>query len=278
MSINSVVESAGIEFECGINNRKYRNVEKFFDKWHLKDRLMSGRDPSVAVYEPGREIQDRDWRASAEIAFWSDKKIDLIHFLQYMGKAGARTNDTCGMHVHVKFKNMARGVAVFASCAVRQRFDEMYVAYANTIPEYTRLFMRRMTTHYSDATCSQSIIKQQLKANTHYDQSRYHQVNLAALYRTGTVEFRILPGMEWPLNKQNFLWLMSTVEKLYKQSYNKKAILEHYGALLYSIQPGGIGRLPSWIPYDEKIKKDYVNAGRQLRTSIRSTEFLDVLS
>lgn len=280
MSLSPGVASAGIEFECGISDFQFRKVETFFGRWRLGSHILNGSDGSVLVEKPLSFTTDpkyRNWRPNAEIAFWSDKKIDLTHFLEYMNKAGARTNRSCGMHVHFKFDDMARAIAVFASCTVRNRFTEMYTKFAN---EQTGVFHERLIdrlhSRYAITGCDNTIVKQQLIASTHHDMSRYRQINLASLHRTHTIEVRILPGIEYPDNKTQVLWLIKTMSQLYNKGRNNKAVLKHYATLLYSISPQRITELPEWLKYDSQIHK-YYDEVREAVTTRHTLSMVDVL-
>jgi hypothetical protein len=274
MSINSVIESAGIEYECGLPYKKYKRVVNFFTKWNLANRLLYERDGSVSVPPKNTNTHDffnhremyGDWRYNAEVAFWSDKKIDLNHFLSYMNKIGSTTNDSCGMHVHFKFKDMAKATAVFASCTARRQFNDLFIQYANTQPEEnSRRLLGRLTNHMCRPSCDQTIIENQLKSNSRKPSSRYYSVNLAALYSHGTIEIRLLPGVDWPYNKENLNWLIKAVTKVITTHQNKRKVSEHYALVLYKLgqnyaQGASFNKMHEiyhWLPYNEEIERYY---------------------
>lgn len=262
LAINSVIESVGVEYECGISNNQLLKVKEFFDRWGLTPKMLDQRDSSVVVPRPDifRSQKYSNWRSDAEITLWSTKKIDVVHFLQRMHKAGAITNHTCGMHVHFGFKNKARAIAVFSSCSVRLKFDELYKQFSLSgaigTHIYDSLFYNRLSFALCHSGCDQSNVYRQLIATDHHDRSRYRQINLASLSRIGTIEVRILPGVPYPYNKEALDWLIKTMADLYNMHKNNSVVLKHYAALLFRITPTE-RNIPRWLAYDSKIIRYY---------------------
>ena len=273
MSLSSAIVSAGIEYECGISNTKLLSVKRFFRRWNLESHITDQNDGSVNVLRPPSFTPSMypNWRTNAEITFWSDKKIDLAHFLLYMNKAGAITNITTGMHVHFKFESMPKALAVFSSCAVRKRFDEAYLSFAGTQEMARWDLARRLRSHFADGTCDHNIVIRQLTATSHYDGSRYHQINLATFYRTGTIEVRVLPGMPYPQDKIALFWLIKTMTSLYNRHKDKPKILDNYAKLVAEISLTYPGHLNGWVSFprtspldaDERTRVENILAARQ---------------
>ena len=262
LAINSVIESVGVEYECGISNTQLLKVKEFFEHWGLTPKMLDQLDRSVVVPRPEifQSQKYSNWRSDAEITLWSTKKIDIVHFLQRMHKAGAITNHTCGMHVHFGFKNKARAIAVFSSCSVRLKFDELYKQFSlrgiGGTHIFDSLFYNRLDLEVCHSGCNQSNVYRQLIATNHHALARYRQINLASLSRIGTIEVRILPGVPYPYNKEALDWLIKTMTDLYNTYKNNPAVLKHYAALLFRITPTE-RNIPRWLAYDSKIIRYY---------------------
>lgn len=273
MSLSTAIVSAGIEYECGVSNTRLQNVKRFFRRWGLESHITDQHDGSVDVLRPASFNPSvySNWRTNAEITFWSDKKIDLAHFLLYMNKAGAVTNITTGMHVHFKFESMPKALAVFSSCAVRKRFDDAYLTFARTQEMASWDLARRLRSHYASGICDHDTVIRQLRATSHYDGSRYRQINLATFYRTGTIEVRVLPGMPYPQDKLALFWLIKTMTSLYNRYKDKPAILDNYAKLVAEISLTYPGHLNGWMRFpstspldaDERTRVENILAARQ---------------
>lgn len=129
-----------------------------------------------------------------------DALQDIVRALR---TAGARVNDSCGMHVHVdgaafkacpaKLRNLIalayrwENVAVNMAHVLRNRSD-----YCRALePDLIERFRRGRISNLSKA----SVAWYGERSSTgHYDSSRYHWINVHALFDKGTVEFRLFNG------------------------------------------------------------------------------------
>ncbi len=132
---------------------------------------------------------------------WDDIET-LQEIVRKLRKAGAFVNKTCGLHVHI-------GAAGLTAQAVRNL--------VNNVASHENLLYKALTVHdnrkrYCAPTAERFLRELNEKKpktlaelkpiwygdsgnhNFHYDSSRYHALNLHALFTKGTVEFRIFNG------------------------------------------------------------------------------------
>lgn len=132
---------------------------------------------------------------------WEDIE-DLQGVVRELRKAGAKVNNTCGLHVHIgaqgltaaAIRNLVNNVAsheklLYKALGVhenRKRYcrptSERFLRELNERKPKTLAELKKVW--YGDAR----------EHNYHYDDSRYTICNLHALFTKGTVEFRIFNG------------------------------------------------------------------------------------
>jgi hypothetical protein len=175
------IRSVGAEFEGGICNEKY---EKFLDTLavflpKLYRRIDVGSDGSVRAPVDG--CMESSWR-NAEIRVWSENPEDLIAFARLLWKFGFRQNETCGNHMHIRFKNILYASVFTLYDAVEQFIN----AYKNKFTAYK--YRVRLGGRYSRAQETQAHVFSNFLGD------RYYAINLYATTKpTRTLEIRIMP-------------------------------------------------------------------------------------
>lgn len=151
-----------------------------------------------------RDHTGRTCEVVSPILTWTD--VDALQaIVRALRAAGARVNESCGMHVHVdgaafkadpsKVKNMM---------ALAYRWESVAVTIARVL-QGRQIFCRTLDTALVDRF--RSLRPRSLTdvagawygngrtiGSGHYDQSRYRWINVHALFDKGTIEFRLFNG------------------------------------------------------------------------------------
>jgi hypothetical protein len=205
MSISKNIESIGFELECGMNEDELDELRDYATEKGFRDRFRTQSDGSLEGLE--KDISD------LEITYWSDEIEHLEAFLEKAYRLGAETNDSCGFHIHVRFKNINHAF-VFSFKKVWEDFENEYHDEFHKKSKYRR----REDLHYCQFGYNEEGIKDQL-AN-HGDRytksdSRYAVINLDAVRLYKTLEFRIFPHQDDATEAiETIKWLVKTIEKL----------------------------------------------------------------
>jgi ribosomal protein L31 len=217
--ISEHIESLGVELECGALTTTFDTVSTKFSKWGLSKNLRKEFDGSI------KREQSWTWKHhSQELTFWSDKLLDLKHFLSWTYKAGdVRTNNSCGFHIHVKFKNHAEALYYFARREIINKFHTMY---SNKFKDNQK-YISRFSNKYSKKNTKTT--RELLQTYVYGYNSRYSSVNFISTqkHRTyveidnttypypGTLEFRLFPYQESADEAyKTILWFVKTLEVL----------------------------------------------------------------
>ena len=203
-NISKHIESIGAEFECGINSSDYRKVDEYIKENNLDRFFSAGGDGSVSV--SGKTD------GSAEIRFWNgnlQKFLDFSKVLYEQGKI--RTNDSCGCHIHLRFKKDS--YAFLSYMPNINEFLKEYEAFSNTKTGKDKdKFLKRLHQHCCRADMSEADVVWALNRGG----DRYRAVNFCSLWEPQrSVEFRIFPGHDsYEEFKESVDWLIMIVEKL----------------------------------------------------------------
>ena len=129
-----------------------------------------------------------------------DDLVDLQEIVRSLRKAGAMVNDHCGMHVHVGAENFTPQTLRNIVNIIASKEDLLYQALQ---VDPTRIRYCKKTNEMLLRTINRRKPKtmQQLAdiwyqedpygRDRHYNETRYHGLNLHATFTKGTVEFRL---------------------------------------------------------------------------------------
>jgi len=217
-------QTIGVEIELtGLTRKAAANaVAKYFgttaeyvggayDAYEVKDgegRTWNfKRDTSITpqVYENGEK-----WRGGDEhkvefitpILGYKDLET-LQELVKVIREAGGFVNYSCGLHCHVGAKGLTAKAAVNLLKMVASKQDLIYKALnidedrEEYCKKFTEEFMKELVSRNpQDGSELASVwydepIERAEREHEHYDASRYHMVNLHALFTKGTVEYRM---------------------------------------------------------------------------------------
>jgi hypothetical protein len=206
--ISNEILSMGVELECATTPKRVRLTRRFFQRYGMADHLEEKRDGSVYVRSPVPHSIP-----NAEITFWGPKKIDIKHFFEKMDLGGkTKTNSTCGTHMHFRFPDMGKALAIFTSHQAWREFRAAYVDFARGRPKY----LDRLNNRFSKFPENRPPINMQ----DHYD--RYYGINVMSMFEhQRTLEIRIMPGfddVDEAMEAVNFE--VKAISKIYKKYAN----------------------------------------------------------
>ncbi len=204
--ISKSIHSLGLELECGMDREEY---DEFRSRYSANPRCKIGTDGSV-------DVADKEMRG-LEIRYWSEDKGEIYQFLHDTYGIGARTNNTCGFHLHVKFTNLQLGLHMVST---KNYQNEFISRYKENFP--SRKYQDRLKNHYSSwngfdfgRMLAQEILY-------YKDSSRYYAVNINPFKQYKTIEFRIFP---YQYNDDEAIktleWFLSFNDEMFA-SYNKR--------------------------------------------------------
>jgi hypothetical protein len=165
-------------------------------------RMADGRAWKVVRDSSLHDSTGRACEVVSPILTYSDMDT-LQAIVRAVRAAGGRVNETCGMHVHVDG-------AAFRTCpskvrnliAIAYRWESVAVNMAHVIGRrmnYCQTLGSDVIERFRNGKIS-TVEKAaaawygERRSTGHYDSSRYHWINVHALFDKGTVEFRLFNG------------------------------------------------------------------------------------
>ena len=158
----------------------------------MKNGSRAGHDYSCEVVTPILQYEDMD---------------DLQNIVRELRKAGAIANSSCGIHVHVDGKNHnAESLTRLINFATGRQ-DLFYEALE--IGDRANRWCHKMNKKLLNAMKTSGTSRESIEriwysdvndgytggiSHDHYNSTRYHGINLHALFTKGTVEFRLFNG------------------------------------------------------------------------------------
>ena len=164
-----------------------------------------------------RDGQGRAWKvvSDASIAGPADERTEVVspvcrwedietvqELVRKLRKAGAKADPSCGIHVHIgrgnhtakTLRNLVNTVNAKEDLLTQalQISPERRARWCRPVePDFLdRLNRRKPTTDDGFAALWYDTASWRWRANEHYDQSRYHLLNLHSVFQKGTIEFR----------------------------------------------------------------------------------------
>lgn len=175
------IGSLGIELEGGMDEQPFKEL---LEKWSSTKRVDYTYDGSV--YVKNKQIRD------LELHYWSKDITDVFEFIKDAWNYGLQQNETCGNHLHFRFRPQSSAIAVLS-------FEETW---NRIIREYTEQFqgndkyLQRLQNRYCEARYSETGMMAFFERDGG-DIPRYKAINFRSLLESQkTIEFRLLPWAE----------------------------------------------------------------------------------
>jgi hypothetical protein len=171
----------GLEIECYAPISQDDLAALFFES-DVAQYVALGRDGSISwdddpeAIHAEEEIEDHEVRVCCR---QSEVHIIIPKVVRILKAAGAKVNDTCGLHVHLDMRGR-RAEKAYHNLYNMQEVLYRMVPADRKVGDYCR----------PHATTNDTL--QNAVVNTHY--SRYYGINVDALRRHGTLEVRIHHG------------------------------------------------------------------------------------
>jgi hypothetical protein len=224
MSIITIkyIRSVGVELEGGMCASKLKEFKEALQQADaFKDvygRLQVGADGSVNVgVECGSE--DKAY-TDLELKTWIEveKLEQLVGFVKLLWSYGFKQNQTCGNHMHLRFRNTFY-VSIFTMYdAVREYLETYRQTFRNR-----RKYLQRLHNNYSRAIVDEEDIAINL-----LDDDRYYAINLLSFFKHSarTLEIRIMP---YARNADEYIRMLTfnlvTVDRIvdkYKDAFRRE--------------------------------------------------------
>lgn len=202
------IHSIGIELECGVDDKGLDRITNWVKTNKLDSHLRVDDDGSVEVY-------DKD-NGNAEIKFWHEDRAKFMEFITFAFSedgGNIEQNSSCGNHMHIRFKDNERAMAIMCYEPVWNEFIDKYTRYANTKRKYAKKYLNRLRCSYCRSNYNEDLIYNQISSSA----DRYTMFNFNAIHRYNTIEVRLMPYFKGVLEaKQSVKWLIDTLNTMYR--------------------------------------------------------------
>lgn len=177
-----MIVSVGAEFEGGICYEELTRLERNLERLGF-DRSRYSRDYDTSVnVEHG---YDCDWIYDIEIRYWSYSADELARFAKYLFDNTFKQNETCGNHMHFRFRMHDLAVSYIMQLDNVSRY---IIEYKNRFGAH-RKYAARLRNNYSKAISG----LHDLFSNIYY-RDRYFALNAVSYFESqNTFEVRIMP-------------------------------------------------------------------------------------
>ena len=196
------------ETYCGGTYRRYEVKDTQGRTWKLV------YDSSITVeLKSGEPVYDDEYKCELVSPICTYEDIETIQqIVRELRHKGAIANSSCGIHIHIdaaphtarSLRNIANIMAskedlLFKAIGVSARREQNYcekisqtfVEQMNRTKPTTKDRVGRIW-YESQPTYRNTTMQE--RARDHYDSSRYHALNLHAVWQKGTIEFRCFNG------------------------------------------------------------------------------------
>ena len=219
MSINMKEQSFGLELEfTGITRRKAAetigkllngNAYATYKGGAYKAWTVTGADGRTWTVERDASIEPTNWDDEMKCEFVTPKctydDIPTVQeIIRALRKAGAKVNKSCGIHVHVdgsnhnakSLKNLvftfrAKEDLIFKAVGTQEaRLDRWCRPIDDSLVSNIKGLKKVNDSTMKDTWYKTYSSGREWACHDHYDQSRYHALNLHSIWYRGTVEFR----------------------------------------------------------------------------------------
>ena len=209
-------EKAAKTIAAYFETNSYRHIGGTYDTWTAYDR--EGRiwkamfDSSIRATKKvnGEQIHTNDYRYKCEVVtpiLRYEDMADLQQLVRTLVKKGAVANESCGIHVHVDGANHTPdSLSRLLNFAVGRQ-DLFYEALQigaradRWCHKANKALFKAIKKDHADARAIERLWYSALNdgyrggiSHNHYNDTRYHGINLHAYFTKGTVEFRLFNG------------------------------------------------------------------------------------
>lgn len=186
-------------------------IGTFYDTYAAKDqKRREWRFMSDASIVPQRKVQGEIVEAShsyktemvSPICRYEDIEV-VQELVRRLREAGAMANESCGIHVHIDASPFDARTLRNITNIMASKEDLIYKALQVSVERKLRFckpveerFLKELNNKKPKSLEEVSSIWYNGKSrkNKHYDDSRYHCLNLHSVFQKGTVEFRLFNG------------------------------------------------------------------------------------
>lgn len=203
----------------------------------LNERNIVGRDQRI-----WRVVRDASIEAYSDeekcelvtpILLYEDLGI-LTAIVELIRAAGGKVNRSCGLHIHVDAKNFTPQAVVNLVTLVGSREQLLYRALG--IPKDRMRYCKRINDELVDSILTKKPVSlEELREDWYqespyetvagkYHSTRYHGINLHAMFTKGTVEFRLFNSTLEVIEVKAYVQFVLALCK--QAQINKKAVLK----------------------------------------------------
>lgn len=183
-----------------VNEGGYYGVYSVTDQENRKWKVMF--DSSISAYRGRTHVYDSEYKVEVVSPICEYKDIeDIQQIARDLRKGNARVNKSCGIHIHIDAsKHNARTLRNITNIMYSKE-DLIYKALQVDVARENRYcqkvdesFLRKLNNAKPDSLERVKDIwynGDTYRSNEHYDDSRYHALNLHSVFQKGTIEFRL---------------------------------------------------------------------------------------
>lgn len=211
IELTGVSRETAAQVAAGYFGTRAEYIGTFYDIYAAKDqKRREWRFMSDSSINPQRKTQDEIIKASqsyrtemvSPICRYED--IEMIQELvRRLREAGALANESCGIHVHIDASAFDARALRNITNIMASKEDLIYKALQVSVDRKNRFckpveerFLKELNDKRPKSIEEVSRIWYNGKSrqSKHYDNSRYHCLNLHSVFQKGTVEFRLFNG------------------------------------------------------------------------------------
>lgn len=204
IEMTGITRAAAAKVIAGYFDTTATHVGGFYDSYAVRDdqerqwKVMS--DASIRAQTRRGNTNNSAYKVELVSPICRYEDIELLQeIIRKLRAAGARVNDSCGIHVHVdagahNVKTLRNVVNIMAA-----KEDLLYKVL--NVEVERQHYCKKADTRFLDEmnrrkpksmeAMEQIWYNGRSGRNDHYDQSRYHALNLHSVFSKGTIEFRL---------------------------------------------------------------------------------------
>lgn len=201
LEMTGITRKTAAEVAAAYFGTRSEYIGSGYDKYAAKDstgRLWCFVSDSSICVERGRNGEGQQVEMVTPILHYDDIET-LQELIRRLRKAGAKTNSSCGIHIHIGAdqhtpKSLRNLVNIFTS-------KQDIIFKALVVDSNRQSYCMKLENRLSESLnkCRPSTMNKVADIwyagyggdrNAHYNSSRYHTVNLHSVFTKGTVEFR----------------------------------------------------------------------------------------
>lgn len=204
IEMTGITRAVAAQVIAGYFNTTATHVGGFYDSYTVRDgenrqwKIMS--DASIRSETRRGRTSNSDYRVEFVSPIFRYEDIEpLQEIIRKLRTAGARVNDSCGIHVHVDAS--AHNVKTLRNIVNIMAAKEDLLYKALNVEVEREYYCKKADTRFLDAmnnrrpktmdALERLWYNGRSGRNEHYDNSRYHALNLHSVFSKGTIEFRM---------------------------------------------------------------------------------------